>query len=247
MCKTLKSMLRNRSISVLMGLLFTVNLVGDSVFAQNNLPSFNCNTNLSVTERKICSSAELSALDRSMSQLYFQILPSLNSTDEQRFRLHQRDFLRERNSCRDAESCLFYQYQDRIQEIRNFDQKRSEEATGQRGVQTNTQFETQISINIDSTNSVPQSFDSNLNINSFPASGIGYGGNLRQGPGTQFTVTGRVSENEPLIIQRKTKVKMNGYYWYEVQSASGKSGYHWGGIMCNFFNRQDAFRCPPIR
>lgn len=62
--------------------------------------------------------------------------------------------------------------------------------------------------------------------------GQSYGGKLRDGPGTNFSQIGSLGEGNRVTIVRNTGVKFNGYDWFEI-NAGGRTGYHWGGIMCS--------------
>ena len=63
--------------------------------------------------------------------------------------------------------------------------------------------------------------------------GQSLGGKLRNGPGTNFSDVGSLSEGTWFTIVRSTGVQMDGYDWFEVALDSGERAYQWGGIMCS--------------
>lgn len=63
--------------------------------------------------------------------------------------------------------------------------------------------------------------------------GRALGGNMRNGPGTNFRKIGSASEGTPLTILTNTGVQFDGYDWFEVALDSGARGYIWGGILCS--------------
>ncbi len=67
----------------------------------------------------------------------------------------------------------------------------------------------------------------------FPMDGQSFGGNVRSGPGTNFPRTDELSEGDHVVIIRDTGVGMNGYNWFEIGYANGKSGYQWGKLLCS--------------
>ena len=69
-------------------------------------PSFDCSKASTAVEQAICSSAELSRLDRQLAQAY----RGLAATE----RDAQRAWIRQRNACKSDIDCLTKQYQDRI-------------------------------------------------------------------------------------------------------------------------------------
>jgi len=65
------------------------------------------------------------------------------------------------------------------------------------------------------------------------AAGRSLGGRLRNGPGTNFGVTGSLAEGTPVTIVTNTGVQFDGYDWFEIRTGNGVSAYQWGGIMCS--------------
>lgn len=63
--------------------------------------------------------------------------------------------------------------------------------------------------------------------------GKSLGGNMRNGPGTNFSKVRSVAEGTPLTLVANTGVRFDGYDWFEVRLNGGKSGYIWGGILCS--------------
>lgn len=58
------------------------------------------------------------------------------------------------------------------------------------------------------------------------------GGNLRNGPGTNFSVAGSLAEGASVSVLANTGVRFDGYDWFEVRVRGGVA-YQWGGIMCS--------------
>lgn len=77
-------------------------------------PSFRCSGQLNATERAICDSAGLSALDRQMASAFRNRFRALNEPRQQRLRQEQLLWLRWRNSCGRDARCLERRYNERI-------------------------------------------------------------------------------------------------------------------------------------
>lgn len=71
------------------------------------------------------------------------------------------------------------------------------------------------------------------NETSVNAQGQSLGGNLRDGPGTNFSKVGAIAEGTWITIITNTGIRFDGYDWFEVALDNGRRGYHWGGIMCS--------------
>jgi uncharacterized protein len=76
--------------------------------------SFDCGKASSFVENAICSNAELSALDDSLSSAYSKALSDPDSSDE--IKISQRNWMKNRNSCQD-DACLKKVYSQRINEL----------------------------------------------------------------------------------------------------------------------------------
>ena len=63
--------------------------------------------------------------------------------------------------------------------------------------------------------------------------GRSLGGSLRDGPGTNFTKIGSLTEGTWVTINMNTGVRMDGYDWFKISTDTGEVGYQWGGIMCS--------------
>ena len=84
--------------------------------ALSSAASFDCDEASTPTERTICASGQLSALDDQMVQSYRDALASAG--DRNALTLSQRLWLREkRNTCQDDTVCLRQAYLDRIAEL----------------------------------------------------------------------------------------------------------------------------------
>lgn len=77
-------------------------------------PSFRCSGQLNATERAICDSPTVSALDRRMAALFRERFASLNAPRQRRLRTEQLTWLDWRNTCGRSERCLQTRYQQRI-------------------------------------------------------------------------------------------------------------------------------------
>lgn len=79
--------------------------------------SFNCGTARKAAEKAICRSASLSEKDERMALLYFQARNGLDQATRTQLRSEQRRWLRERNDCGSSVGCLHAAYDDRIDEL----------------------------------------------------------------------------------------------------------------------------------
>ncbi|MBV0912874.1 SH3 domain-containing protein [Anianabacter salinae] len=66
----------------------------------------------------------------------------------------------------------------------------------------------------------------------FPKRALAMGGNLRAGPGTQFSDVGSVAYETEIVLLQDTGIVMDGYTWFRIQLPNGVSGFQWGGIIC---------------
>lgn len=69
------------------------------------------------TERAICNTSTLSALDIEMVQIYDHIMSIANSTSRSWLRSDQSSWLQRRDSCGGNASCIEYEYRTRIQRL----------------------------------------------------------------------------------------------------------------------------------
>ncbi|MCF6327446.1 MAG: SH3 domain-containing protein [Devosiaceae bacterium] len=69
--------------------------------------------------------------------------------------------------------------------------------------------------------------------NVFPMDGQSYGGNVRSGPGTNFSQVGDLSEGDHVVIIKDAGVMMNAYGWFEINYGDGKTGFQWGKLLCS--------------
>ncbi|MEO0620193.1 MAG: hypothetical protein AAFZ01_13055 [Pseudomonadota bacterium] len=83
-------------------------------------PSFSCSAASNAAERTICRFDNLSQLDRRMARLYDDARDAARSNRARRdLRDEQRDWVRDRNDCRNDRRCLRDKYRDRIAELRD--------------------------------------------------------------------------------------------------------------------------------
>lgn len=85
---------------------------------QASRPSFNCRVAGSPSERMVCSSERLAALDRQMSSQFYSALPEADRQARRRLRQTRDAFLAYRDRCPD-EACVAEAYQGRMREIRD--------------------------------------------------------------------------------------------------------------------------------
>lgn len=81
-------------------------------------PSFNCARGRSRSERMVCSSGSLAALDRQMSSQFYSALANGNSDTRRALRRSRDRFLAYRERCPN-EACVAQAYRDRMDEIRD--------------------------------------------------------------------------------------------------------------------------------
>lgn len=62
--------------------------------------------------------------------------------------------------------------------------------------------------------------------------GQALGGNMRNGPGTQYDWIHTLPEGAPLVIDAYAGVSFNGFQWFAV-NVNQMHGYVWGGILCS--------------
>ena len=84
-------------------------------------PSFSCGGALNSTERAICASSSLSALDRQMAGGFQLAVKNITSeavggtlADVQKFREEQKAFLRRRDNCGSSSACIAAAYRQRL-------------------------------------------------------------------------------------------------------------------------------------
>ncbi len=67
---------------------------------------------------------------------------------------------------------------------------------------------------------------------SLPMYGRSLGGVVRGGPDMGSRKVASLKEGDRIEIVEDTGVAMNGYTWFKIRW-KGKTGYHWGGILCS--------------
>lgn len=80
-------------------------------------PSFRCNGELNRSERAICASRDVSALDRRMAAIFRDKFRSLGGQAQRRLRGEQSAWLAWRNSCGSDTACLYKRYVQRISDL----------------------------------------------------------------------------------------------------------------------------------
>ena len=81
-------------------------------------PSFNCRQGLGRSERMVCASGALSALDRRMSSMFYSALAGATPQVRANLRRSRDRFLAFRNRC-GTEQCVAQAYRDRMDEIQD--------------------------------------------------------------------------------------------------------------------------------
>ena len=80
-------------------------------------PSFNCARARLRAEKAICANPEVAALDNEMAALYVQIRRGLRGSKRRALIERQKQWLKQRNSCRSDIACLIRHYQTRIRQL----------------------------------------------------------------------------------------------------------------------------------
>jgi uncharacterized protein YecT (DUF1311 family) len=86
--------------------------------------SFDCLDRLSEDERVICNSPSLSRLDEQLAEVYEDALAGRSTSQRDRLRTEQRDWVELRRNCRRRRSCIKRLYQDRLAELREEGRRR---------------------------------------------------------------------------------------------------------------------------
>jgi uncharacterized protein/membrane-bound inhibitor of C-type lysozyme len=69
---------------------------------------------------------------------------------------------------------------------------------------------------------------------SFPFQAKSWGGIVRSGPGTQYGKIASLREREPITVLQQTGQYYQDRPWFKIRFR-GRTGYHWGGIICPTF------------
>ncbi|KPP87207.1 MAG: Bacterial SH3 domain [Rhodobacteraceae bacterium HLUCCA08] len=65
-----------------------------------------------------------------------------------------------------------------------------------------------------------------------PVPAVSSGGRLRDGPGLEFRIIDTLAPGSAVEIVLNTRRFHDGYEWLELRLPDGRSGYHWGGLVC---------------
>ena len=66
----------------------------------------------------------------------------------------------------------------------------------------------------------------------FPVEAKSWGGSVRSGPGIDYPKVGSLAEGQRIVLLSQSGAEFyQDLPWFEI-SWSGKTGYHWGGIIC---------------
>ncbi|MGF6691544.1 uncharacterized protein M2318_001604 [Metapseudomonas resinovorans] len=100
------------------GLLLALSATSPLAMADSG-PSFDC-TKAQGVEQQVCKSADLSLLDRQLSDVYKKTLAATDAATQKRLRAEQRGWLKGRDECwkaDDQNQCLTLSYQTRLVEL----------------------------------------------------------------------------------------------------------------------------------
>ncbi len=61
-----------------------------------------------------------------------------------------------------------------------------------------------------------------------------YGGNVRARADINSNWLATLSQGEPVTLLEDTGIYFNGYPWFWIEYGTGQTGYHWGGIICDY-------------
>ncbi len=64
-----------------------------------------------------------------------------------------------------------------------------------------------------------------------------WGGNVRSGPSTNYISVGGLQNGDPIVLLDKIKSAGADFPWFKISYGAGKTGYHWGGIICGYNRR----------
>ena len=93
-----------------------------SVPAHAAQPSFDCSKASHEAELLICKDAELTALDRSLADLYNTLLKHTPASEQKRLKAEQSGWVKGRNECWKASGqrgCIKSEYEARIRELKD--------------------------------------------------------------------------------------------------------------------------------
>ena len=68
---------------------------------------------------------------------------------------------------------------------------------------------------------------------------VSWGGKLRSKPSTESKQTGSLQFGQRVTVVEKTGVMFQGFPWFEVATEGGKTGFTWGGILCDATGQTD--------
>ena len=61
-----------------------------------------------------------------------------------------------------------------------------------------------------------------------------WGGNVRSGPGTNYSKIGILGNGDPVVILKKIKTGGNDFPWFKIRLTNGATGFQWGGVLCGY-------------
>lgn len=61
-----------------------------------------------------------------------------------------------------------------------------------------------------------------------------YGGNVRARPDVNSAWVASLAEGQPVTLLENTGVYFQNYPWFRIEFSNGRTGYQWGGILCDY-------------
>jgi len=59
-----------------------------------------------------------------------------------------------------------------------------------------------------------------------------WGGIVRSGPGMEHQKVASLREGDPIVLEERSDVEMNGFPWFRITFNGNQTGFQWGGIIC---------------
>lgn len=171
-------------------------------------PSFDCGADTLMTERAICASDELAALDRDLNRVYVGAMTALGGPDKAALRGEQHAWIKRRNTCLADETCIADYYRDRIAYLERIREPTRSVPTPRRGAPGGPQPAVAV-----------------------PAAATSLGGTVRNVPGGGGIPLAVLKVGETITIMRTTDQTVAGHGWFFVRYEGGE-GYMWGGDLC---------------
>lgn len=212
-------------------------------------PSFDCDGELSDTQKRVCAIAHLSELDGRMAKLYTELRNGMRRRARAKFDTEQKTWLAERDKCAARDACILDHYYGRIAYLEEFKELGAEpEPPPVPGAaETAPEVPEPVRPQPDDAPKAARpeaetaTADASPEVNAdkqaapaapaLPRSAQSWGGIVRAGPGTRFRRIGSLKKGDVVTLLEDTGVRLNGYTWFKIEFG-GRTGYQWGGILC---------------